>query len=518
MNTTPPIRPFFRWTLLALAPALCFTLVPVMLPPGLASPLGPVIGAVPGAAQSSAGFAPGSRYLTRERAARIDSIFSDLNSVHSPGCALGVEEGGRLVLGRGYGMADLDQGVPIRANTVFRIGSTSKQFAAAAIVLLELDGALSVDDEYRTHIAELPDFGESLTLRHVLNHTSGLRDWLGLMSLRGEGSTLYERQDVLDLMADQDELNFPVGSRYLYSNSGFLMLADVVERTTGKSMRQFTNERIFEPLEMTSTLFHDEPNQIIEGRAVGYTPHPEEGFRISMSPLDVVGAGGLLTTVEDFARWSRNLATGEVGGPQFVDRLLRRGVLANGDTIDYALGISHGEFRGLRTLGHGGSWAGYRADFLRFPDQGTSIAVFCNVTNGDPGGRARQVAGVLLEDVMDPLPPEEDQPTADEEADAAEDEAEIQEEVPPLTPDELTAFAGDYRSPELGVVYRFRVEEGELRLADPSSHAGTLAHIEDDSFRIRNYTLRFLRESDGTVAELRIDAGRVLNLRFVRLQ
>ncbi len=461
-----------------------------------------MLSAVPSTEPLSGQITPGSAL------ARLDSIFADLNRTDSPGCALGVEEAGRLAIARGYGMADLDQGTPIRANTVFRIGSVAKQFTAASIVMLEMDGRLSIDDPFRQHIPEIADFGEPLTLRHVLNHTSGLRDWLGLMSLSGMGSNLYTRDDVLDLVSRQDELNFPTGSRYLYSNSGFLLLTDVVRRTTDRSMRDFAQERLFAPLGMTSTRFHDDPDEIVERRATGYAPHPDGGFRISMSPLDVVGAGGLLTTIEDFAKWSRNLADPQVGGAGFVDRLLRQGVLSNGDTIGYALGISHGEMRGLRTLGHGGSWAGYRADFLRFPDEDLSIMVFCNLSTANPGARARRVAAVLLEDRMEPALAAESGPGAE----SAADEATVT-----VAPARLRTFEGDYRSPELGVTYRIRIDGEELHLLEPTPLAGELIPTGEAEFRRGGNTFRFIGTGQDAPRELRVDAGRVLNLRFHRV-
>lgn len=443
---------------------------------------------------------------------RIDALFEDLDSTRSPGCAVGVAEPDGMRYAQAYGMANLDHDVPLRSSTVFRIGSVSKQFAAAAAVLLELDGHLSIDDEAHEHFPDLPDFGEPVTLRQVLNHTSGLRDWLTLRSLAGKpGGEGYTRQDVHDLMAGQQDLNFAPGEEHLYSNTGYLFLADLVEDHAGVSMREFTRERLFEPLGMESTRFHDDPDEVIRRRAVGYVPG-EDGVRISTSPLDVVGAGGLLSTVEDFARWGHFLIQPDAfpGVPsELAERLLERGVLSNGDTIDYALGISHGELRGLPTIGHGGSWQGYRANFLAFPEQEVSIAVFCNVSTGNPGGRAAEVAQVVLEDRMEPVVEEEPQDEAEPD-DAGEAE-------PEPAPEDLEAYAGDYRSPELEVTYRVRVEDGGLVLRTPEPRAGDLEPEGEDRFRSGGTVFRFIRDADGSVNELRLDAGRVRNLRLERL-
>ena len=249
----------------------------------------------------------------------------------------------------------------------------------------------------------MPDFGETITLRHLANHTSGIRDQWSLLSMAGWRfeADVITQDDVLEITSRQTALNFPVGDQYLYSNTGFTLLAVVVERVSGQTLKEFTQERIFGPLGMTGTHFHDDHNTVVPNRAYAYAPlGREEGYRISIPDFDVVGATSLHTTVEDMARWDRNFYTAEVGGTEVLEGMHQRGILSSGDTIGYALGLSHGRYRGLPTVGHGGADAGYRSDFLRFPEQEVSVAVLCNFPSSGPGGLGRQVADIVLEDAV----------------------------------------------------------------------------------------------------------------------
>lgn len=440
---------------------------------------------------------------TDEQIERLDSVFAEYDNTRSPGCVLGVIEGDEVGIARGYGMANLDHGVPIRPGTVFRIGSISKEFTAAAILLLEADGELSIDDDIRMHLPEIPEFGRTITIRNLINHTSGIRDIFTLMRLKGRRSNdYYSPDDVLELLSRQQDLNFAPQSEYLYSNSGYYLLAEIVERVSGRTLREYTKERIFEPLGMVSTRFNDDHREIVERRAVGYSPKDDGGFQVRMDAIDITGAGALLTTVEDFARWVGNFDDPVVGGPDFPERMLERAVLTDGDTIDYAMGLRIDTHRGLPTYGHGGSWRGWRANFVRFPDQDVAVVVFCNLAGASPSSLARSAAGVLLDDVMEP---EEDE----------EDEEEEEEEDFELAAEQLAEFAGDYYSEELDVTYALRMEEDTLVVTEPEPRRASLDPEEPDVFRARRDTFRFVRDEAGGIEELRIDAGRVRGLRLV---
>ena len=438
--------------------------------------------------------------------ARVDSVFAQFDHTRSPGCALGVIEDGRLVIGRGYGMANLEHGIALSPTSVFRIGSTSKQFTAAVMVLLQQEGRLSLDDDVRKYLPKLPEYERSISIRQLMHHTSGIRDYLTLMSLAGvRDDDWYTDEEVVNMLARQRELNFLPGDEFLYSNSGYFLLSQIVKRVSGKSLREYAATRIFAPLGMTHTHFHDDHREVVANRASGYAPDGP-GFRVSMTTLDMVGDGGVFTTVEDLARWDRNFHEPEVGGAEFWREMLTRGVLTSSDTLPYALGLRHGEYRGLSTVSHGGAFVGYRAEMLRFPSERFTVVCLCNVSIANPTRLARRVADVLLEDR---LGPPEQPPDAGSEGRAT---------PPPeytLSATERAEYAGDYYSEELDVVYRIRVENDTLRLVAAAAVERTLRATARDVLRAGFLTLHFTRGNSG-VNGLLVDAGRVKNLVFAK--
>ena len=260
-----------------------------------------------------AGCAPGG---DGELQARVDAVFADYASADGPGCSLGVIRDGRLIHAAGYGAANLDYGIPNGPATIYRIASVSKQFTAGAVALLALRGEVDLDAPVRRYVPEFPDYPDPPTVRHLIHHTSGVRDYLGLFTLAGNRSEDFiTNRDILDAIMRQRELNFPPGSEYLYSNSGYVLLAEIVARATGRSLREFARAEFFDPLGMPRTHFHDDHNEVVPDRATGYSP-TEDGFRIDMTTLDVVGDGGIYTSVEEWPAWDRNLTEGTVGGPE----------------------------------------------------------------------------------------------------------------------------------------------------------------------------------------------------------
>ena len=292
-------------------------------------------------------------------AVRIDAIFKQYNKPTSPGCTLGVYKGDTIIYRHAYGMANLDHDVPLRPQSIFHVASVSKQFTATAILLLALDGKLSLDDEARKYIPELPDFGHRITIRQLGHHTSGIRDQWSLLDLAGwrYSRDQITNDDVLGVLARQKELNFTPGERHSYSNSGFTLMANIVSRVSGKSFRDFTSERIFTPLGMVNTHFRDRFTEIVKQQAYGYAPAGDT-FELSTTNFDTAGATSLLTTVEDLARWHANFDRRTVGGDRLQVELLRRGVLNSGEAIGYAFGIAHDTYRGLAIVQHGGADAG----------------------------------------------------------------------------------------------------------------------------------------------------------------
>ena len=334
---------------------------------------------------------------------KVDAIFQKMDTTISPGCALSVIRDHRIIYERGYGMADLDHNVPITPTTVFHVASMSKQFTAASILLLAQEGKLSLDDPARKYIPELPDFGVPVTIRELLHHTSGLRDQWDLLNLSG---WRYSRDritdaDILYVVSHQRELNFPPNTKFLYSNTGYTLLAQIVARVSGQSLRAFTTERIFAPLGMNNTHFRDDFDEVVKNQAYGYAPAGDT-YRLSVTNFDTVGATSLLTTVEDLALWDENFYNPRVGGSALIQQLQERGKLNDGTQLDYAAGLEIGKYRGLNTVEHGGADAGYRSDLIRFPDQHFSVACLCNLGSANPSDLAQKVAAVYLGSVMQP--------------------------------------------------------------------------------------------------------------------
>jgi CubicO group peptidase (beta-lactamase class C family) len=390
---------------------------------------------------------------------RVDKLFAQFDRKDSPGCALAVVRDGKVIYKRGYGMADLEHDVPLTPQSVVYIGSTSKQFAAASVALLAQQGKLSLDDNVRKYVPELPDYQPPVTLRHLVHHTSGVRDGWALLQLAGRSADeVINLDDIVALAARQKSLNFKPGDEHLYSNTGYWLLAVVVARASGKSLREFADAEIFKPLGMARTVFNDDHTRIIRGRAYGYAPARAGGFRLANVNNDLVGAGGLWTSVEDLLLWDENFYTAKVGGPALIRQMLTPGALSDGKKLSYAFGLNVGEFRGLKFVAHGGGLAGYRAELVRFPEQKFSIACLCNSANANPNNYAKQIAGIYLADQMKPL--EQGGPAA-----ASASPRPVAGEVQ-LSEQELSAVAGVYLNPVNETSWRIQLKGGKLYLGN----------------------------------------------------
>src|SRR5215469_11436766 len=329
------------------------------------------------------------------RQAQADRIFGAFNT-HTPGCAVGVAHRGIVVLKSGYGMADLERNVPITADTVFESGSVAKQFTAAALLLLAQEGKISLDDPMRKYLPEIPDYGTPLTIRHVMSHLSGLREWrlVAAFSGIGEGSHVLSNQDLLRIAAKQRALNFVPGTAYSYTNTGFNLATILIERAlaNGKTFQEFTQEAIFEPLQMTHTRWRDNFRVLVANRALAYGPGPSGGW-IQQTPIEnIIGAGGMLSTVGDWLLWNENFTHARVGGRELVKLQQTPATLTSGKTIAYAAGLTNNTVDGLREVSHDGTTGGYRTWLGRYPDQAVSVAVMCNAANANPVELGRQTA------------------------------------------------------------------------------------------------------------------------------
>jgi CubicO group peptidase (beta-lactamase class C family) len=361
----------------------------------------PIISAALGAALLALA-PPAAAQAPDPRPARVDSIFASIDGTSSPGCACTVVQNGKPLHRRGYGMADLERRVPIGPETVFYTGSVSKQFTAMSVALLARDGRLSLDDPARKHLPEIPEAGAGITIRHMVHHTSGLREKWDLLMLGGfrEGN-LVTQADVLDLVERQRELNFAPGDDFLYNNTAYDLLATVVERVSGTSIREFAAERIFGPLGMTRSRYSDDRSVLIPDRALGYSVD-RNGVRHDPAWVETVGSGSVYSTVDDLAKWDESFYTAALGDQALVELVQTPGRLNDGTALDYAFGLMVDRWRGVRRVQHGGALAGYRAQITRFPDQHLSVIVLCNYAQANPGTFANRVAEVYLANTLAP--------------------------------------------------------------------------------------------------------------------
>lgn len=355
------------------------------------------------AAVSMAAFTPGASRAQASRALgdsverALDALFAPYAHSGSPGCAVSVYQNGAVVFARGYGFADLNHDVPITPTTRFTVGSVSKQFTAASIALLVQAGRISLDDDVRKYVPELPVYQAPITIGHLVHHTSGVRDFWELVSLAGwRPDDGYTGDDMVALASRQKALNFTPGAEYRYSNSGYVLMAAVVKRVTGQSLRAFADSALFRPLGMRETFFLDDHTEIVPRRSSAYSPAPGGGWRIDVRNNDIVGQGGIVTSIADLQKWDENFYRAAVGGPAFVSLMHSTAKLNDGRDNSYAFGLTVQTYRGLRLVQHGGSTGGYRAALYRFPDARTSVAMLCNASTANTGALSLRMADVVL--------------------------------------------------------------------------------------------------------------------------
>jgi CubicO group peptidase (beta-lactamase class C family) len=439
----------------------------------------------------------------------VDAVFAQWDRPGSPGCALGVFQDGRITYARGYGTADLEHDAPITPDSVFYAGSVSKQFTAMAAALAIRQGRLGADDDVRTYVPELPDYGRPITIRHLVHHTSGLRDVNTLMALAGRrDEDAFDNDAVLRSVARQRALNFMPGDEHLYSNSGYAVLALAVERATGTPFADYAHATIFTPLGMTVSHFHTDLSRLVPNRAYAYDRRPDGTFALNSPQNERAGAGGLFTTVRELQRWDENFYDGKVGGPDVIRMLETPGRLNGGTALSYAWGLTVGRYRGMPIVEHSGSLGGYRAHIIRFRDAHASVAILCNVSNVNTGTTVRRVADVVIGGrFTEPVPP------------AVAAAGVMGSVLGYLYEDEeLAAFAGSYYSDELESTYRVTVDRARLTLRrGMQREILTLQPGQKDEFRAAGSVIRFRRGPDGAVTGLVVDAGRIRGLVFEKV-
>jgi CubicO group peptidase (beta-lactamase class C family) len=442
--------------------------------------------------------------------ADIDNIFRKWAVADSPGCAVGYIQNGAPEVIRYYGLADLEHNVPIDASTLFEAGSVSKQFTAASILRLAEQGKLALTDDVRKFIPELPDYGSRITIDHLINHTSGLRDWGEVEAIAGwpRTSRVYTLTDVLDIAARQKKLNYTPGSAYSYTNTGYNLLAIIVQRVSGDSLAQFSRKQFFAPLGMAHTQWRDDFRRVVKNRAIAYSAI-KGGYEQQMPFESAYGNGGMITTISDLLRWNEAFSAGKLG-PFITKELQRQSTLNDGNQIAYARGLFVQTYNGVREIAHSGSTAGYRAWLGRYPDSGLSIALLCNASDANNTELAHAVANVLL------------RRTAPATGDSPKPQAQKGGWNPGAA--DLQKLAGRYTSDEALATYQISVKGKDL-IAIPTgrpSAAVTLTPAARDTFQMMITdipgSVHFTRSSNGDVESFEVATPRVYALPFRRAQ
>ena len=422
------------------------------------------------AAPCVAGAEPEATPSTAPMAHAVDQLFAQWAGPDSPGASIAIIQNGKIVYSQGYGSANLEYGVPNTPATVFHLASVSKQFTAFAIYLLAQDGKLSLDDDVRKYLPKLHDFGKVITIRQLLHHTSGVRDQWNLLLLAGwRPEDVITDDDVARLLFQQTELNFAPGDQFLYSNSGYTLLAMVVKQVSGKTLPAFAKERIFDPLGMAHTHFQDDYGIVVKDRAYSYARQPDGKYQYVALSYSTVGPSSLFSTVGDLARWDENFYTGEVGGPALLAQMQEKGKLNNGKEIEYASGLEIGKYRGLRTVEHSGGDAAYRTNILRFPDQHFSVVLLANAGDVRPATLSFKIADIYLKDRLQPAP---DKPSLGDKPEVT------------IDPKVLDAYVGDYEL-RPGIIISFSKDKDHLVWREPGRSSFPMYAVSNTAFRLR---------------------------------
>jgi len=410
---------------------------------------------------------------------KIDSLFIKSDTKNTPGYAIGIIRNDSLIYAKGYGIANLEYDKPITPETIFHMASLSKQFTAFSIVLLAQQGKLNLDDDVRKYLSWFPDLKEKITIRNLLNHTSGIRDQWQLLAISGTRLDDVITQDqIIKILSNQRALNFKPGEQYSYSNSGFTMLAEIVKSVTGKTLRQFTDSAIFKPLGMNNTYFHDDYTEIVKDRSYSYDRIDSTHFSNAILSYSVAGATSLFTNINDMSKWIMNFYDHKVGDQKDIDALTQKGRLNNGKEINYALGISVDTYKGWKQFSHSGGDAGYRTYIAVFPDLKMGVTVFSNVGDGSPWEKTYSIANLFINDT-----------------------AKSKVEVKPEKSDSSNAilkdsmrfknYAGDYISEE-GVRFTFKMENQKMYWK-PYGQTFLLMKGDKDTFSmVTDHTVKFI--------------------------
>jgi CubicO group peptidase (beta-lactamase class C family) len=424
----------------------------------------------------------------------IDEIAKSFVQPGQPGATVAVAIGDKIVFSKGYGSANPEYEIANTPNTIFHVASVSKQFTAFAIALLADQGKISLDDDIRKHLPELHDFGHKITIKHLVHHTSGLRDQWNLLALAGwRLDDVITKNQVLRLISHQDELNVKPGEEYNYCNTGYTLMGEIVSRVSGKSFPDWCSENIFKPLQMDNTLFYDDHEKIVKNRAYSFYDSPD-GLKKSVLSYANAGATSLFTTAEDLTKWSNNFYTMKVGNAKVMKQMEERGILNKGDTISYAFGQDISKYKGIRTIAHSGGDAGYRSYLLRFPEQKYSVIVLSNMASFNPGKMAYKIADVCLKGIL--------------KEDAKKEEAKKTAESFKVSEALLNLYEGQYQlTPDM--VVTFKIDNGKLtaQATGQSSFVLTASSETDFVFAPAEIRITFPKAVDKAVNHFEFKQG-----------
>jgi len=414
---------------------------------------------------------------------QVDNLFQQWDRSDSPGCSIGIIQDGNLIYKRGYGVENLDSKIPLTATTLFDVCSIGKQFTAACIALLIQKGNISLNDDVRSYLPEMPQYETKITISHLVHHTSGLRDYIDLSRLAGNDfTTHFGQKDAIEIILNQPKLNFEPGTEHLYCNSGYILLTTIIERVSGQVFSEFAKEQIFNPLGMKDTRFYDGTESPAKGRVTGYHSDASGDVIRDRTTFFTIGDGGLLTTVDDLHLWDQNFYKDMLLGKATTNLMLTSCKLNSGEDTKYGFGLVFGDYKGLRTIHHAGEWIGYRTDMIRFPDQHFSVICLSNLGSIRSTQLTRKIADIYLVDQFD-----------------------------------LGEFVGEYLNSELQTTFELTWEGSQIFSSRNGLDTKSLGAIRGDRFKLMGLDSRFDRDKQHNIIGFTCSTERAKNIRFMRM-
>jgi len=408
--------------------------------------------------------------LFKEEIQKIDSLFISWNQPNHPGGSVGIMKDGKVIFSRAYGLASLEYLVPNTPDTRFNIASVSKQFTCMGIVLLHFQGKLSLDDDVRKHLPELPVFEDTITFRHLIHHTSGMRSLHALLGMAGwRGDDARTNEDLFRFMKNQKDLNFKPGEEYLYCNTGYMLMADIIERITEKKFAVWMYDNVFEPLGMINTYVEDDYRRVVPVNATSYHGSANQGFSRSVEYWGYVGSGNIHSTTNDLLVWLANYYDPQTGWEEAFQIMHTQGILNNGDTLDYAFGININKYKEEKRISHDGSIGGYRSIVQAFPDQKLNIAVLTNFSSSDVGSKLNRISDILLKLDADPEP-------------KLITAGSISSR--PMSSDDLVKYCGQYWNEKSRYTRKIHLRDDTLRYYRPESAESNLLPLGENTFQM----------------------------------